>query len=691
MKVRLDFRKGQANLAVAAMGDRPGGSFFDMPAYSRQIRCTVARFVGAGLLIAAVPTLGSASALAAAPEPPALDAYGDLPAVVDIAISPDGTRTASIRYSGGQFWLVVLDSQIQPIERVPMGTNKFRGLTWADDETILITNSATVSLGMNFTASKYEMTGTIIVPLNPDNATGLVFGNTRRVADTTRGAHGIRRVDGRTIGYFGGIELGVRGMGDPQFLHGRPTLYAVDLARNRVDLAARAASEDHRRDWLVDGQGVVAATLDINTRTGAWDIVNAQGDELARGNDPTHGAGLIAFGKDGRTIVYELRDQEGRDRWFEVPLAGGKPVEYLPNIAIERLYTDPRNGQIMGYREAGESAKTVMFDPQLDTKLALIFKAFPGRNPRLQDWTANLDQVLVHTEGNADSGTWYWVDVPGRRAEAIGNDRPAIDTAQVGPVSAFAYTAGDGLKLDGVLSLPPGREARDLPLVVLPHGGPHASDEVGFDWWAQAFASRGYAVFQPNFRGSTGRTAELRNAGHGQWGRAMQTDISDGVQALAEKGIIDPTRACIVGASYGGYAALAGVTLQQGLYRCAASVAGVSDISLMYRTDVYESGGSRMVRNSLQEDLGDRGDFDAISPRRHAEDADAPILLVHGKDDTVVPFEQSSKMADALKDAGKPYEVVVLDEEDHWLSRAETRKAMLKAVVGFVARHNPAD
>jgi len=146
-----------------------------------------------------------------------------------------------------------------------------------------------------------------------------------------------------------------------------------------------------------------------------------------------------------------------------------------------------------------------------------------------------------------------------------------------------------------------------------------------------------------------------------------------------------------VGASYGGYAALAGVTLQQGLYRCAASVAGVSDISLMYRTDVYESGGSRMVRNSLQEDLGDRGDFDAISPRRHAEDADAPILLVHGKDDTVVPFEQSSKMADALKDAGKPYEVVVLDEEDHWLSRAETRKAMLKAVVGFVARHNPAD
>ncbi|MCJ1960625.1 prolyl oligopeptidase family serine peptidase [Novosphingobium mangrovi (ex Hu et al. 2023)] len=662
-----------------------------MLASSRRTRRNLARLLGASLLCGALPALSTAPAFAAAPEPPALEAYGSLPSVIDFAISPDGTRTAAIRYFEGQFWLLILNSQIQPITRLPMGTNKFRGLTWADDETILITNSATVSLGMNFTASKYEMTGTIIVPLNAENASGLIFKKTRKIANTTRGAHGIRRVDGKTIGYYGGIELDVNRKGDSHFVHGRPTLYAVDLASNRANQVAHAAGEDHWRDWLVDGQGVVAATLETDTRNGDWDIVNAHGDELARGNNPTHSANLIAFGKDGRTIVYELRDEQGRDRWFEVPLAGGEAVEYLPGIDLERLYTDPRNGQIMGYREAGESPKTVMFDPQLDTKLAMIFKAFPGRNPRLQDWTANFDQVIVHTEGNADSGTWYWVDVPGRRAEAIGDDRPAIETSQVGPVSAFEYTAGDGLELDGVLSLPPGREARDLPLVVLPHGGPHASDEVGFDWWAQAFASRGYAVFQPNFRGSTGRGNQLRNAGHGEWGRAMQTDISDGVQALAEKGIVDPTRACIVGASYGGYAALAGVTLQQGLYRCAASVAGVSDVALMYRTDIYESGGSHMVRNSLRENLGDRDDFDAISPRRHAEDADAPILLVHGKDDTVVPFEQSSKMADALKDAGKPYEVVVLDEEDHWLSRAETRKAMLKAVVGFVAKHNPAD
>jgi dipeptidyl aminopeptidase/acylaminoacyl peptidase len=150
------------------------------------------------------------------------------------------------------------------------------------------------------------------------------------------------------------------------------------------------------------------------------------------------------------------------------------------------------------------------------------------------------------------------------RANGVGVERLAIEPEQVGPISTVAYTAADGLELDGILTLPPGREAKDLPLVMLPHGGPHAYDEVAFDWWAQAFASRGYAVFQPNFRGSTNRDDAFVRAGYGEWGRKMQSDISDGLQALADKGIVDPKRACIVGASYGGYAALAGVTLQQG-------------------------------------------------------------------------------------------------------------------------------
>jgi len=226
---------------------------------------------------------------------------------------------------------------------------------------------------------------------------------------------------------------------------------------------------------------------------------------------------------------------------------------------------------------------------------------------------------------------------------------------------------------------------------MLPHGGPHAYDEQAFDWWAQAFASRGYAVFQPNFRGSTNRDDAFVRAGYGEWGRKMQTDISDGLEELVRQGIVDPKRACIVGASYGGYAALAGVTLQQGLYRCAVSVAGVSDLSLMYNTDYRESGQVGLLRRSLLEELGPRSGFGAASPRRLAAQADAPILLIHGREDTVVPYEQSAKMADALKDAGKPHRLVDLGEEDHWLSRSSTRMKMLEEAMAFVQEHNPAD
>ncbi|MBW8752548.1 MAG: prolyl oligopeptidase family serine peptidase, partial [Sphingomonadales bacterium] len=142
---------------------------------------------------------------------------------------------------------------------------------------------------------------------------------------------------------------------------------------------------------------------------------------------------------------------------------------------------------------------------------------------------------------------------------------------------------------------------------------------------------------------------------------------------------------------YGGYAALAGVTLQHGLYRCAAAVAPVSDLSDMYWTDYRESGDNKMVQRSLQESLGKPSDFAAVSPRRQAAKADAPILLIHGKDDTVVAFKQSTAMADALRAAGKPYEFVELREEDHWLSHSATREQMLEAVLRFVNQNNPAD
>jgi dipeptidyl aminopeptidase/acylaminoacyl peptidase len=256
----------------------------------------------------------------------------------------------------------------------------------------------------------------------------------------------------------------------------------------------------------------------------------------------------------------------------------------------------------------------------------------------------------------------------------------------------FAYKAADGLELEGVLTLPPGSSGKNLPLVVMPHGGPIGiHDQVGFDWWAQGFASRGYAVFQPNYRGSGGYGAAFREKGYGELGRGMLSDISDGVKALAGAGIVDPKRACIVGASYGGYAALAGVTIQHGLYRCAVAVSGVTDVGAWmgeFGQDQY-SPGFRYAQKFFGVSLAKDPALDAISPLKRAQEADAPILLIHGRDDTVVPFVHSLGMSEVLERAGKPVKFVATPGEDHWLSHEATRTQTLEESVAWVEKYNP--
>lgn len=553
-----------------------------------------------------------------------------------------------------------------------------------------MTNSATVSL-LGFAASKYELSGTIIVPITGDGVSGMVFSKTPSIADTTRGRYGVRTVAGRTVGYFGGIAFEAGIDGEYYIKNGQTTLYAVDLKTNRPRAVGPAAPDGRYRDWLIDAAGDVAVTLDLTRDTGAWKIAIPRGAELARGTDSTGDVSLIAFGHDGKTVIYAIEDDADTSRWYEVPLTGGAPKEILAGIGLERTFVDRHTGNLMGYRTAEDEPRVVMFDPAQESALTRTFRAFKGRETRLMDWTPGFSKIIVRTSGNGDSGTWYMVDVAAKRASPIGSDRPMIAPEQVGPISMVSFKAQDGLEMNGVLTLPPGREPKNLPVILLPHGGPAAHDSPQFDWWAQAFASRGYAVLQPNFRGSTGGSDAFRHAGDGQWGLKMQTDISDGLAELVKQGIADPKRACIVGASYGGYAALAGVTLQKGLYRCAVSVAGVADLKLMYTTDIRESGGSKMLTKSLREQLGDPKGYDAVSPRRFAAEADAPVLLIHGKDDTVVPFLQSQVMADALKSAKKPYELVTLAGEDHWLSGEETRKRMLSETMRFVQKHNPAN
>jgi len=624
-------------------------------------------------------------------EPVPLSAYGELPGVEMIAMAPGGTRVAAISRLLDQRHLLVFENG-KVLSKIPVADLKVRGLNWAGDDMLVIATSVTYDMPMGFTASKMELNGAIITRFNGAKPE-LVFANSPSLSNAIFGDYGIRQVKGQWTGFYSGIRY--KRSADStrwEFDHGRPALFAVDLAKNRPDLVAPSAIEDHWLDWLVDGEGKVAAVLDMADK-GAWAIRNAGGARLAAGTDPNGEISLISLGKDGGTVIYALADREaGLTRWFEVSLNGGAISEVFADIPVERTFISASNGNLLGYlSEEGGKPKPVFFDAAHQSNVAKVLRAFPKLDLTIVDWTPDFGKFIVLTRGNGDSGTYYSVDIANSKAEPLGYERPLIFAEHVGPISTIAYKAADGLDLDGILTLPPGREAKNLPVILLPHGGPSSHDVETFDWWAQAFASRGYAVFQPNFRGSTNRGLAFESAGDGQWGRKMQSDISDGLAELVKRGIADPKRACIMGASYGGYAALAGVTLQQGIYRCAVAVAPVSDLKDMYWSNYSESGRSKMVRNNYLQALGDRTKFDEVSPRRRAREANAPILLIHGKDDTVVAFDQSTRMVDALKSAGKPHEFVVLREEDHWLSRTATRQQMLEEAMRFVQKHNPAN
>lgn len=620
---------------------------------------------------------------------PPLSAYGELPDIEDAALSPSGARVAALLTIGENRMIAVIQNQTELVNRINVGDMKIRSFEWIGEDRLLLIYSQTQKLGFNFTTDKHEFYTAIVLPAEPGGEGGTIFDKQRDLLNAVFGVHGVRQIDGRWYGFFGALELQRKGNFDYVFKHGRPYLYRVDLEDLSTKHIATAPTESFSRDWVIDANGKVAATFDIHDDSGRWEISGPGGDKIASGQNPSGRVWLVGLGSTGQTLIYGDRSEDGQLTWLEVPLSGGEAKPFLDDVTVDRLYFDDQTGYITGYLKGDPDPQPVFFDDAMTGAAKKIRQAFREFDMRMIDWTSDLNQVIVRTSGNSDSGTWYTVDVANLKAAAFAYERMAIGPEHVGKISTFKYIASDGLELDGILSLPANREAKGLPLVMLPHGGPHSQDNENFDWWAQAFASRGYAVFQPNFRGSTNKNAEFRRAGYGEWGRKMQSDKSDGLKALAEAGIIDPSRACIVGASYGGYAALAGVTIENGIYRCAVAVAPVSDIRSMYLEDYRATGNDRTTKVALLEQLGPRESWDAVSPRRLADRADAPVMLIHGKDDTVVPYDHSTKMASALKKSGKPYEMVTLEGEDHWMSKSETRLKMLEAAVGFVERHNP--
>jgi dipeptidyl aminopeptidase/acylaminoacyl peptidase len=269
---------------------------------------------------------------------------------------------------------------------------------------------------------------------------------------------------------------------------------------------------------------------------------------------------------------------------------------------------------------------------------------------------------------------------------------PELKGKPLGVTRWIGFKARDGLEMGAYLTVPPGAASKSrLPVIVLPHDDVEGRDSEDFNYLVHYLAARGYAVLRPQYRGSTIFGAAFKDAGNGEWARKIPTDLLDALTAAGATGQVDPARACIVGFGFGGYEALVGAAFHPGSYRCAASIGGISSLGLLVADYRRRTAGDTAVMDAFRAELGDtdRASLDAASPSRNAAAVSIPVLLVHGNHDAVVPIEQATLMAEALKAAGRPYELVVLDGENHTLHRSDMRIRTLSKLGEFLTKNLP--
>jgi dipeptidyl aminopeptidase/acylaminoacyl peptidase len=618
---------------------------------------------------------------------PPLAAYGQLPSIQDIAISPDGSHLAMMIADGPTLQVQIRDAVTHKlIALAPAEKHKIRDIEWAGDHHLLVVTSTTATfVGIGDKAHEYLFVQDY--DLRRNRWYNLLEGEPGVISGVF-GDPMVRRINGRDMVFLTA--------GYSQYGLGVLALYGVDLDYHQT--AKLMVGDDNAYDFMVDTNGQADATVDYDEKSGKWSLrVRENGHWTPAMSttallDPPE---LKGRGPDGHSLLIRQVEEDGPvTKTLSLTNGAMTTTDIPPNAGI---LEDPRSEAMIGSVVTDNTKSVYSFLAPSDQQAwEKVLRAFPNAEVTLDSWSDDRLKIVVHVVGQDFGDSFFLVDLTTKRAAYIGDEYDAISPDDLAEVRFMHYAAADGLSIPAYLTLPQGRPAKGLPLIVLVHGGPAARDEPGFDWWSQALASRGYAVLQPQYRGSFGFGTAFLEAGYGQWGKKMQTDVSDGVRALAKSGVIDPARVCIVGASYGGYAALAAAAFDPSAYRCAASLAGPADLKGMINESRDWVGSARTLGVRYWDRfMGAKSPTDAyldeISPAKHADKITMPILLIHGLDDTVVPYSQSQTMAAALGRAGKPATFVTLKDEDHWLSRSETRLEMLKAMVQFLETNNPPD
>ena len=401
------------------------------------------------------------------------------------------------------------------------------------------------------------------------------------------------------------------------------------------------------------------------------------------------------FHKDGKRVYMQTNKGEPdlvRLVLFDPATAKEEVVESDPKGRVDfgSAYFSEATDELVATTYEDDRTRIYFRDKAFEADYQLLKKKLPGKEVTPASSTADDRLWMVAAYGDTDPGSRYLFDRKTKKLSLEYKARERLPREQMAPMTAVRYKSSDGLEIPAFLTLPKGVAARNLPLIVFPHGGPWARDDWGFDNYAQFLANRGYAVLQPNFRGSTGYGKKFLNAGNNQWGDKMQDDVTWGVKHLVEKGIADSKKVGIMGGSYGGYATLAGVAFTPDLYAAAVSIVGPSNLLTLLETipPYWEAG-----RVIFHERMGNpnkpegKKQLERQSPLNSASKIKTPLLVVQGANDPRVKKAESEQIVIALRDRGFPVEYILAPDEGHGFARPVNNMSMMAATEAFLSKH----
>ena len=633
-----------------------------------------------GMLLA----LPGPAAGAEATEPIPVKAFAQLPAASSMRLSSDGTHIAYLMSHEGRKNLLMhkLDGtgrvRIPPIQDADV--NWFR---WVNADWIVVSYA--------FTHQRHAVQ-TLETRLYSVKRDGSEVVNL------------VRPRKKKTVGTRLGVERVLAQIQDEviDWLPNEPNhiLLAIDADRDtrtevrRVDVRTgkfKEIMEGFRgiQHWQTDRQGEVRL---------AWGYWNSAFKAMFRSPDDQtwrslekiewHQKGFtpVAFGENPEIALARARNEVGLRSVYRLNLLTGEVMDTVfsrDDVDYDRIVSAPYDDRPIGISYTVDLPKVEIWDPHFARLQKMIDAALKGTSNRIVSHVPDKDLYFVYSFSDTEPGIYHLLDLKNKRLDFVAETMPGIMPEAMAPVQPVRYSARDGTEIPGYLTVPRGREAKNLPLIVHVHGGPESRDTQSFHYRVQFLANRGYAVFQPNFRGSSGYGDAFEEAGENQWGGMMQDDVTDGVKWLIDQGIADPGRICIAGGSYGGYAAMMGAVKTPELFRCAVAINGVHNLPAMIGHDKQYIGGTSWTKSIGLDGEGST----VISPYHRADEIKIPILIVHADDDARVPVTQARQMASRLESRNKDVIFLQLEDGGHSLDTENARLKTLRAMEAFFAEH----